>query len=363
MKYNKFKKELKKEFNENYTEEKKSAKLKTNLFAFLIPGLVVLAFAVIITVIVSLEMPKKVEAEQLNEKRAYYENLIDEKISSYESGQYYEMKKCDETTFNDYNKLQATLWTESNYSRGSWWSSQPVAVDPIAGDVDIAPDTALEPETFYSTNNQEENVDEADIAKFDGKYCYYVTHYQFIIYDLNGNALVRDDSRDYYNLQLYNDKIILYYHCDSLRYDYYESKGVIYSFDGNSLKLLKEFYGDASASRIYNNCLYNVGAINVDSRHYENVYYSSLDIDFNNFYYDELSDIVSVIKLSKIKLDDLSEKAVYTACSYGGYHNLYMSEEGIVIPTTIYSLYDKNNSYSGKEMTLNMVFDTNLNPV
>ena len=153
MKYNKFKKQLKKEFNENYAEEKKSAKLKTNFFAFLIPGLVVLAFAVIITVIVSLEMPKKIETKQLNEKVAYYEDIVNEKISHYENSGYYEMTKCEEQTFYDYYDVQEEL-----YYRRFVENSKSI------GGADIAPTEDWETstpdsreDTSYNTNNQEEN--------------------------------------------------------------------------------------------------------------------------------------------------------------------------------------------------------------
>jgi uncharacterized secreted protein with C-terminal beta-propeller domain len=199
-------------------------------------------------------------------------------------------------------------------------------------------------DTSYDTNNQERNVIEADIAKFDGKYCYYVYDSSLVIYDLEGNMLVKEYLEFEIGvswtlfglkLQIYKDLIIVYN--DTALY--------ILRFNEENHTLKEEaFIYHSIETRIFENQLFVIS------------YHSSNEeLDFNNLYYDGLSSSNYIYCLTKYDLDTLLKKEIEFIGSYGSI--CYMSEEYISISN--YRFFNPTT----RNMTLTSVFNLNLDPI
>lgn len=214
-------------------------------------------------------------------------------------------------------------------------------------------DSAQIPSSSHE-NNQVEGVSEADIAKTDGKYIYYICMdynskplYDLVIYDLKGNQLIKEvvyDKKDVYNacdLQIYEDKIIIYFNkCYS-----------IYSFDGEKLnKIYYKEFENVLSSRLIDNNLYMI------------LNYKINDYEMNDCYYNDFSTHISnIIKISKINLDDMEEEFVDVAAN--GYSFIYMDKDYVVIPTHVNFKGLENNETYYYHYTLLNVFTTDLKPV
>lgn len=341
MKLKAFNKQLKKEFNENYNEKalvEIKEKKKKSIWIRLIPAYVVLGILLIFGIVLGIDQLA------VNDYNNRYYHLLD----AYQNASYVELNKISEKEFKElknFTPRQSILDKIKgiNFNIFSAGASAPVTeeVSATVPDKSIIPST----DTSYDTNNQERNVIEADIAKFDGKYCYYVYGADLVIYDLDGNKLV-DEYLDFalgtrrlvddVKLQIYKDLIIAY------------DSRVLYllRFNGENHTLKEEacVHNAIVETRVLSNQLF------VISNHPSNE-----ELDFNNLYYDGLSSSNYIYCLTKYDLDTLLKKEIEFIGSYGSI--CYMSEEYISISN--YRFFNPTT----RNMTLTSVFNLNLDPI
>ena len=211
MKYNNFKKNIKKEFNENYNDEKKEKnKSSISIWIKLIPVYSLALLAILLVFILTAQ------------RNPSYITEFDKNIELYsEDLEYKELKKVSSEEIQNYRNY--LKYKENKEKTKNIWD-----IDLIFGNKGTAPETsggANQEFTSIDTNNQEEGVIEADIAKFDGTYFYYTIRNSFVIYDLSGNKLLTENVGYNSKLEIYGNKIIIYNY----------SKFNIYSFDGEKL--------------------------------------------------------------------------------------------------------------------------------
>ena len=337
MRLGSFKRNLKKEFKENYEDNKR--KKNRSIWIKLIPVYCVLGLIFIFGLFLGLD------AIATNS----YNSKYDDRISLYENVSYRKLDTITREEFKEYASFapRTSIFDQlKNIQMGGFgFSKADASMVEDEKYYETSPGLSeTQTDTYYETNNQEEGIVEADIAKFDGTYCYYITHNRFCIYRLDGTLVAsRPINNNYgyympqpYKLQLYKNRIIILN----------DSVLEIYTFEDENLKLEKTIqYYSGIETRLTDKYLY-VGGCNG---------YSSSDEVPENLYYDMLSRCGYIYSIEKIDLDTLDEKAVDLASGYGV--TMYMSDTHFVI---------SNSSYittPGKSMTLNSVFDLDLEPV
>lgn len=338
MKLKAFNKQLKKEFNENYNEKalvEIKEKKKKSIWIRLIPAYAILGILLIFGIVLGIDQLA------VNDYNNRYYHMAD----TYQNASYVELNKISEKEFKelkDFTPRQSILDKIKgiNFNIFSAGASAPVTEEVSAPDKSIIPST----DTSYDTNNQERNVIEADIAKFDGKYCYYVYDSSLVIYDLDGNMLVKEYLEFEIGvswtlfglkLQIYKDLIIVYN--DTALY--------ILRFNEENHTLKEEaFIYHSIETRIFENQLFVIS------------YHSSNEkLDFNNLYYDGLSSRNNIYCITKYDLDTLEMNEVEVL---GNYKTVcYMSDEYISLSN--YEFYQPLQS----NKTLTSVFTLNLEPV
>ena len=265
---------------------------------------------------------------------------------AYQNASYVELNKISEKEFKelkDFTPRQSILDKIKgiNFNIFSAGASAPVTEEVSAPDKSIIPST----DTSYDTNNQERNVIEADIAKFDGKYCYYVYDSSLVIYDLDGNMLVKE----YLEFEIGTRRLV-----DDVKLQIY--KDLIIAYDSRVLYLLR--FNEENHTLKEEACVNNTI---VETRVLSNQLFvisnhpSNEELDFNNLYYDGLSSSNYIYCLTKYDLDTLLKKEIEFIGSYGSI--CYMSEEYISISN--YRFF----SPTTRNMTLTSVFNLNLDPI
>ena len=339
MKLKAFNKQLKKEFNENYNEKalvEIKEKKKKSIWIRLIPAYVVLGILLIFGIVLGIDQLA------VNDYNNRYYHLLD----AYQNASYVELNKISEKEFKelkDFTPRQSILDKIKgiNFNIFSAGASAPVTEEVSAPDKSIIPST----DTSYDTNNQERNVIEADIAKFDGKYCYYVYDSSLVIYDLDGNMLVKE----YLEFEIGTRRLV-----DDVKLQIY--KDLIIAYDSRVLYLLR--FNEENHTLKEEACVNNTI---VETRVLSNQLFvisnhpSNEELDFNNLYYDGLSSSNYIYCLTKYDLDTLLKKEIEFIGSYGSI--CYMSEEYISISN--YRFF----SPTTRNMTLTSVFNLNLDPI
>ena len=339
MKLKAFNKQLKKEFNENYSEKalvEIKEKKKKSIWIRLIPAYVVLGILLIFGIVLGIDQLA------VNDYNNRYYHMAD----AYQNASYAELNKISEKEFKELRtfKPRQSILDKIKSINFNFFRAGDAA--PTT-DMITAPESIGVPtDTSYDTNNQERNVIEADIAKFDGKYCYYVFDTSLVIYDLDGNKLVDEKlgfdivaiSRQVYDvkLQIYKDLIIAY------------TKTALYILrfneENHTLKEEACVHNAIVETRVLSNQLFVIS------------YHSSNEeLDFNNLYYDGLSSSNYVYCLTKYDLDTLLKKEIECIGSYDSI--CYMSEEYISISN--YRFFTPIT----RNMTLTSVFNLNLDPI
>jgi len=339
MKLKAFNKQLKKEFNENYNEKalvEIKEKKKKSIWIRLIPAYVVLGILLIFGIVLGIDQLA------VNDYNNRYYHMAD----TYQNASYVELNKISEKEFKELRtfKPRQSILDKIKSINFNFFRAGDAA--PTT-DMITAPESIGVPtDTSYDTNNQERNVIEADIAKFDGKYCYYVFDTSLVIYDLDGNKLVDEKlgfdivaiSRQVYDvkLQIYKDLIIAY------------TKTALYILrfneENHTLKEEACVHNAIVETRVLSNQLFVIS------------YHSSNEeLDFNNLYYDGLSSSNYVYCLTKYDLDTLLKKEIECIGSYDSI--CYMSEEYISISN--YRFFTPIT----RNMTLTSVFNLNLDPI
>ena len=339
MKLKAFNKQLKKEFNENYNEKalvEIKEKKKKSIWIRLIPAYVVLGILLIFGIVLGIDQLA------VNDYNNRYYHLLD----AYQNASYVELNKISEKEFKelkDFTPRQSILDKIKgiNFNIFSAGASAPVTEEVSAPDKSIIPST----DTSYDTNNQERNVIEADIAKFDGKYCYYVYDSSLVIYDLDGNMLVKE----YLEFEIGTRRLV-----DDVKLQIY--KDLIIAYDSRVLYLLR--FNEENHTLKEEACVNNTI---VETRVLSNQLFvisnhpSNEELDFNNLYYDGLSSSNYIYCLTKYDLDTLLKKEIEFIGSYGSI--CYMSEEYISISN--YRFFNPTT----RNMTLTSVFNLNLDPI
>ena len=339
MKLKAFNKQLKKEFNENYNEKalvEIKEKKKKSIWIRLIPAYVVLGILLIFGIVLGIDQLA------VNDYNNRYYHLSD----AYQNASYVELNKISEKEFKelkDFTPRQSILDKIKgiNFNIFSAGASAPETEEVSAPDKSIIPST----DTSYDTNNQERNVIEADIAKFDGKYCYYVYDSSLVIYDLDGNMLVKE----YLEFEIGTRRLV-----DDVKLQIY--KDLIIAYDSRVLYLLR--FNEENHTLKEEACVNNTI---VETRVLSNQLFvisnhpSNEELDFNNLYYDGLSSSNYIYCLTKYDLDTLLKKEIEFIGSYGSI--CYMSEEYISISN--YRFF----SPTTRNMTLTSVFNLNLDPI
>ncbi|MGM9969670.1 MAG: beta-propeller domain-containing protein [Anaeroplasma sp.] len=335
MKYRKFKQKLREEYKNTFNEEKVEIKKKSvhkKLLPIYVLCSTIFLFAIFLTVNhISVSIyNRNLESELKN----HYNNISIvgdlKKVNSqndfekYNSG--YKQSLID--IFTDgigESMLEETIISGADL--------EPAIPEGIPGS-DITTPNASGP-TQIDTNNQISGIDEADIAKCDGKFVYYLIKSKLYVYDLKGVLIASTDTIKG-DMLVYEDKIII--------------------IGREVIKIIE--YKDNTLIEIYSS-----DNVMVDSRLIQNnLYlvtknYSLNDINYDCCYYDEYSNVNCLFRIIKINLDTMEIISVDNANN--GEAVLYMSNDYIVLATTIYPLY----SFFHKVMTLSSVFDTDLNPI
>lgn len=341
MKLKAFNKQLKKEFNENYNEKalvEIKEKKKKSIWIRLIPAYAILGILLIFGIVLGIDQLA------VNDYNNRYYHLSD----AYQNASYVELNKISEKEFKelkDFTPRQSILDKIKgiNFNIFSAGASAPATEETSVSvpDKSIIPST----DTSYDTNNQERNVIEADIAKFDGKYCYYVYGADLVIYDLDGNKLVDE----YLDFALGTRRLV-----DDVKLQIY--KDLIIAYDSRVLYLLR--FNEENHTLKEEACVNN--AI-VETRVLSNQLFvisyhsSNEEVDFNNLYYDGLSSSNYIYCLTKYDLDTLLKKEIEFIGSYDSI--CYMSEEYISISN--YRFFNPTT----RNMTLTSVFNLNLDPI
>ena len=341
MKLKAFNKQLKKEFNENYNGKalvEIKEKKKKSIWIRLIPAYAILGILLIFGIVLGIDQLA------VNDYNNRYYHLSD----AYQNASYVELNKISEKEFKelkDFTPRQSILDKIKgiNFNIFSAGASAPVTEETSVSvpDKSIIPST----DTSYDTNNQERNVIEADIAKFDGKYCYYVYGADLVIYDLDGNKLVDE----YLDFALGTRRLV-----DDVKLQIY--KDLIIAYDSRVLYLLR--FNEENHTLKEEACVNNTI---VETRVLSNQLFvisnhpSNEELDFNNLYYDGLSSSNYIYCLTKYDLDTLLKKEIEFIGSYGSI--CYMSEEYISISN--YRFFNPTT----RNMTLTSVFNLNLDPI
>ncbi len=360
MKLNDFNKNLKQEYEENLNLKPKKIKNKKSVLQIsLIPAF---AIAGLLIAIVSGLLLEQVYVKNYNNsiKQAYnfdYES----KDQMYKVNNYNELKEL-------YNKNKPKKsWMDELFS--FFESTKTSSGDLVDGAPDLADfegGTATsdapseEARTQFDTNVQEAGVDEADIAKCDGTYIYYLyySNYEpyFKIYDLSGNVIINqkitfhnDNANQEFDYALYYYGYPYYSNCKL----YIRGNNIIiesgtavtiYKLENNQLTLeYVSSFNRLATSRLIDNYYYFIGCVS----------YSTSVANYDDLYYDGFSNYNYIYRLYRFNLDTNDVESVDLVDSY--YSTYYMNKDYIVIATDIY--------YDGDYITALKLFDTDLNPL
>lgn len=341
MRLNKFNKNLKKEYENTINEEKsffqkivyflKNLKLRHYVLAaasFLFAFLIIQHIAVIAINNHYNNKINQITAQSISQNNG--------KLNKIENENQYKKLKVIKTKYEKYSALDVIF---EILPQGC--GSKDYAVDDGYWDEDISSsmnNITSSNGNSYNTNVQTAGIDEADIAKCDGKFIYSISDGMLYVFNLNGDVL-DSYSTPADELYLYEQKIILVNEYD----------GVVVlnlAFENNqyNLKKLESFEGRVRLSRLKDNMLYLVlqNSNYENNRNYENLYCA--DYLFEHTY---LYSLVSY----DLNSYELKEADVVN----GGYSPyIYMSNEHIYVSAT-YSEY--------KTITAIAIFTLDLNPV
>ena len=144
MKFNDFKKSIKKEFNENYNEEnKEKSKSHVSIWIKLIPAYAVGLLAILLVLIFTIP-------HTFDGVYSEYEN----NINLYSEGvEFRDLKKLSGSDIQKYRDYIA--YEEAKANKNIIWGSIGVGGAHQA-EVDVSPGNSSNPDTSFETNNQEE---------------------------------------------------------------------------------------------------------------------------------------------------------------------------------------------------------------
>lgn len=343
MKFNKFKRNLKNEFDNTFDKPKRGLNLdwfKKRYILYFIPVLLIAIFLGnhIYVGIYNRGIEKKYDeyVYKLTSNIGSSSELI--KISNHN-----EIKKT--LDIQGFERKESIL--DNLFSFGKVY-------DEIATNAPTAEAPNMSPSinNSYDTNAQTEGIDEADVSKCDGKYIYRYYENFLYVFDCSTGLLISSSDlvKDEYNYDVDNLKTGIESYIYEFEMYVYENniillsvnKTFIYKFIDNELILKNVInYNRLKDSRLMDNYLYLIS-----------INYYSKDTTFDNLYYDGYSDPNRVYNIIKYNLDDNTFISVDNLNS--GSAQLYMSNNHVYLATSI---------YASCEITLVSIFDLNLNPL
>lgn len=333
MNLNKFKKNLRKEFNDTFKDELEvveTVKIKRRRLEFkpAFAFMVAIVFGILVIQHVGIEI-YNYNIENQNEKLI---NESDKQITKIDgtkdiSSQLNYIKKEKKSILEYLLTFQLI-----GCGTGTMDDGNPELMLPMVPEEDGANGNS------FNTNVQEVGIDEADIAKSDGKYIYSVVYNNLYVYDLRGKLIDYENFGQYvkhYELYIYNGKVVC------VGYD----AMYMYSFDGVELALIDTLeYRMYISSRLVNNELYIVTA------EYLNDILDEDNVD--NLYYDNCINPSSSMCLNKYNLDTKEHNKINVITSNAAM--FYASENHFYIATRNYML-----GY----FTFITIIDYDLNPI
>lgn len=348
MKLNKFNKLLKEEYENTFKDvDIKIENKKRSIHKILIPVYSFVALILIALLAIGIDV---VSVNNYNSGVDKFVSDYNEGLQSLSSDELLNVKTKSnfDNIIKKYNLEKKTAFINSfnSSNKGSLDISQgfpttipgAIMTTPSSG----APSTmspGVSDSSSINTNTQYDDVDEADIAKCDGKYIYYCYNGVLVVYDLLGSLIGRYNTLGkIISMYVYNENIVLFYSKDLKRYV------EIFNIDNDLSKAYsKEInYYD---SRLHNNELFICQKIQIESE----------EIDYCNLYYDGYTLPSMLYEIIKINLDNLDIKSISISGNYDSY--LHVTNNYISLAST-------NRCFNSIERyTVISVFDTDLKPV
>lgn len=363
MKLNDFNKKLKEEYNSNLDlEPKLEIKAKSKKKFIFIP--LISVAAVIVAIVIAFA------------SNTLYVNNYNKMANEINRDNF--SKGTELVKINNYDEIKQDV-IDYKYSMISWVDSianisdsriktavSPIETQPQYDAVDTTENETANPTNEYNTNVRESGVDEADIAKCDGKYIYYLSRanennsVSLVIYDLDGNKIVsKKIVNTYENTNLFPYSMRYIYGSGIQNYNLFVCDDIIVIEANSFVKIFKLEANELTTT--YETTFGNL----IDSRLIGDYYYfyasckysNNLEyVDYNNCYYNGYSTFNTSYRLYKFNLKTNDIKAVDLIDSDS--INLYMNNDYIVISSRVYS-YNIFCSY----FTTFTIFDIDLNPI
>lgn len=265
MKLSKYKRKLKQEYRDTFTEKKIRKPFEFKFRHLVVGALSALLFFLVIdhlTVMI-----------YNNNVRDFNTNIQNIELNHSELIKVENEKELNSIKEEFRNKTQ--IRSERKSVLNNIFSFQFLSCSSSNKNDVIAPDESGDQvDTSYKTNIQEIGVDESDISKCDGRYIY--THNQngyLKIYDLDLNVVA---SYPTYGNEIYvvDDKVI----------SIGRSNTIILSFDGKTLLPIKEIsYNKYNSSRLNDGVLYLLSVNYKSFITYENAYYDGCSSNVAEF--------------------------------------------------------------------------------
>ena len=345
MKLNEFNKKLKEEYEENEELKEKKLILKPK---FYIPFLLSFASVLLIALIISINIINSDNKDVTNNTINYVSNV-------------YKINNSNDLKNYDNNKVLEEISYTFKPSYELYENETAPGVTSGTG-VDYS-QTSSGKVNETSTNVRVTGIDEADIAKCDGKYIYYLYKSSsylayIVIYDLDGN-IVSQMPLNYNNNKLKYTKATNYYSKKEVLTNYdliiYENIIIvqtnlfteILSFENNNLNTIyKTRYIKIIDSRLLNDDFYFI------------TYFGSDNLaDYSELYYDGYTNHVNAYRLYKYNLKTKEIKAIDFISSDS--LCFYMDYDYIALAS--YQKFIKD--YDVYSLTIITLFDINLNPI
>lgn len=343
MNLRKFKKELKREYQDTFKNKKQKC-----VFTFKLRH----AFAVIILLFGFFLIGDHIVISAHNNKIREYNNKIIEdtkELYTLNTTSFIKIESLEELNTLRKNKEYKTSILSSFFN--SFTLKNAIKEDGMDFGVDVEEDLAPDaPEqtgdsmntgnSVINTNVQIKGIDEDDYVKCDGKYIYSINNGRFFIFDLKGNLIVNERlENSLYSMYVNNNDIVL------LGYSFTS----FYEFDGEKITLINTFqYNQCIESRLTENNLYLV-------------YYNKFDentVCEEGIYYDGISYTERLYTILKYNLN--TNEYLYINNLNSGQVKLHMSKNHLYLATSV-GTQDDNGYYC--TITAISVFDYNLNPI
>lgn len=304
MKLKEYQKNLKKEYQETFQQQKPQKKP----FQFKLRYAVALAFSALFVLILGYHISilcYNAGVDRFNEalKNEIVNYETTSKLSSIHS------KKEYEDVVVKYQK-ERTYRTKKQSLLSMLFSIQLGGCSSKAGD--STPPTIVDEANSFNTNIQVEGIDESDVAKCDGAYIYYLNSEELTIYSIETNSVVDtcpDEGSELYVVQ----NIIV---------TIGRNQTNIYEFTNNQIVIKNQFdYQDYLDSRVVEDHLYLVVGSGADDE----------AILYDDCYYDSCSQPMWLYSLVRINLNTLEKKEVQLLSKR--YSILYASHQHFYIAT------------------------------